>query len=532
MIQKEKYDFLQYLYKTLKKHDVEILKHFCDSSISDNDYFFYGINSDILSNTLNILTNYLSGNIESAGVDTSCRTIIEAMVILKMDAKGKITDAQKRIYRYLYAYVDLDNFHSVLTDKDKKDDRIKCVLADKEKAKQAMLEHFGCTEKDLRDWKIDIDDPCFYLKSDLHEKIRFANLLQAYPIKGEETIRMYEFFSLFIHPRCEMNPEIEEAVMSVRNIYVEAVLSIVSKYLASCKLLIDKKEEQDISDFNQDLFNNPLLENNVNYIKNAEKIFHILMDELCKLKGGIDWFSWHFLEKSKYLFIDMIISESLGYKEHVIACFKSFVEQYSAFFAIGSLGDMNDFTHVKQAFWCSSRLQIDAHFQKIGWKDEGTVPEEEIKKLYDEYYKEKYHLENYERFLWSLKRNSLYYLSNEKKSYNKYVRSLIESVFIDEIESKDAMTLYRIAKDMSHASGYNFNASEGIVDASFHKTLYFAWKLLKHYIVNALITLGEHGEERHLDFIIKAVDTFIQAEAQEISDVIKKYSTAEKGQKD
>lgn len=157
ILEKEKFEFLQYLYKSLKKHDVEILKHFNDSSISDNDYFFYGINSDIISNTLNVLTNYLSGNIESAGVDASCRTIIEAMVILLMDAKGKITDKQKTIYRYLYAYVDFDNFHSLLKDKDKENEGIKRVAADKEKAQQAMMEHFDCTAKDLKDRKIGID---------------------------------------------------------------------------------------------------------------------------------------------------------------------------------------------------------------------------------------------------------------------------------------------------------------------------------------------------------------------------------------
>ena len=522
-MEKEKYDFLQYLYKVGKKHDAEILKHFCDSSISDSDYYFYGINSDILSNTLNILTNYLSGNIESAGVDASCRAIIEAMVIIQMDAKGKITDAQKRIYRYLYAYVDFDNFHSVLTEKDKKDERVMRIAADKEKAQQAMMEHFGCTVKDLKDRKVGTDDPCFYLKSNLHEDIGFAKLLRIYPIKGEETIRMYEFFSIFIHPRCEMNPKIEEAIMSVRNIYIDTVLNFVYEYLAASKLFIDKEEEKGVTDFNQDFFDNPLLANNVHNIKEVELMFHTLMGELCKLKDGTDWFSWHFLERSKYLFIDMLISESLGYKEHVITSFKSFVEQYSIFFAIGSLEDMNDFNHVKQAFWCSSRLQIDAHFHNLGWKD-GTVPEEEIKRLYDEYFNEKYHLDNYQKFYLGLRKNSLYCLSNEKKSYNKYVRSLIESVFTNESESKDAMTLYRIAKDMSHASGYNFNASEGIIDTYFHKTLYFAWKLLKHFILNALITLEEHGEERHLDFIIKTIDIFIQVEAQAVSDVIDSYS--------
>ena len=49
------------LYKVLKGHDVEMLKHYNCGEISDNDYFFYGISSDIVSNSLNILTNYLSG---------------------------------------------------------------------------------------------------------------------------------------------------------------------------------------------------------------------------------------------------------------------------------------------------------------------------------------------------------------------------------------------------------------------------------------------------------------------------------------
>ena len=85
------------LYKVLRRHDVEILKHYNCDEISDNDYFFYGINSDIVSNTINILTNYLSGNIESAGVDLSARIIIEAMVILRMDGAGAISDNQKKL---------------------------------------------------------------------------------------------------------------------------------------------------------------------------------------------------------------------------------------------------------------------------------------------------------------------------------------------------------------------------------------------------------------------------------------------------
>ncbi len=170
-----------------------------------------------MSSCLSILTNYLSGNIESAAVDSCCRTIIEALVILRMDAKGKISADQKQIYRYLYAYVDLNNFHSLLNDEPEvlENEGVKRVIADKTKATEAMIRHFGCTQKDLKDRNVSSDDPYFYLKQNLNDDIRFSQLLKEYPICGEDGVAMYEFFSIFIHPRCETHPHVQEAVMEI-----------------------------------------------------------------------------------------------------------------------------------------------------------------------------------------------------------------------------------------------------------------------------------------------------------------------------
>ena len=96
-MEKKQLEYLNYLYRALKKRDTEILKHFCDENISDNNYFSYGIQNDIISNALNIIINYLSDNILSIGVDNSCRTIIEAMTILNIDKAGRISDKQKTI---------------------------------------------------------------------------------------------------------------------------------------------------------------------------------------------------------------------------------------------------------------------------------------------------------------------------------------------------------------------------------------------------------------------------------------------------
>ena len=37
-MEKKQFEYLNYLYKVLKKRDTEILEHFCDENISDNDY--------------------------------------------------------------------------------------------------------------------------------------------------------------------------------------------------------------------------------------------------------------------------------------------------------------------------------------------------------------------------------------------------------------------------------------------------------------------------------------------------------------
>ena len=53
---------LNELYKILKCRYNELLKRYNCDEISDVDYFFYGINYDIVTNCLNIVTNILSNN--------------------------------------------------------------------------------------------------------------------------------------------------------------------------------------------------------------------------------------------------------------------------------------------------------------------------------------------------------------------------------------------------------------------------------------------------------------------------------------
>lgn len=523
-MEKKQLEYLNYLYRTLKKRDAEILKYFCDENISDNDYFSYGIQNDIISNALNIIINYLSDNIMSTGVDNSCRTVIEAMTILNIDKAGRISDKQKTIYRYLYSYVDTDNFHSLLKDSDGKfNDKMKKVLEDKEKAKTAILEHFNCSPKELNGRDIGIDDPCFYLKHNLKDKIRFSYLVAKYQPANTEFSKMYELFSIFIHPRCEMDQKVEEVLLSIRTNYVDKIINFVYKYLESYKFLFSKKTLKNIRDFNKDFFCNPIISNNIFNINNIDVAFNIIIQQTCIITDGFDYFACQFLNKIKHIIIDMMISETLGYKEHVIVIFKSFVEEYAVFYAIGSIADLKDFNYVKQAFEYSSRMQFEQYFNELNVKDM-LIQQEDIKSLYNNYYKDKYNLTSYDKFCRELTRNSLYFLSKEKKSYNKLARKLIEDVFsFNELESKDVMTLYRVSKDMGHASGYSFNATEGIIDSYCHKSLLYSFKLLKFYLLSASLTLNEHNEKCDLSLVIKNIDILIELESEKLKEIYEIY---------
>ena len=152
------------------------------------------------------------------------------------------------------------------------------------------------------------------------------------------------------------------------------------------------------------------------------------------------------------------------------------------------------------------------------------TPEDEINKLYESYYKNKYNLDSIDVFKNNLKNNSYYFLSNEEKSYNKYVKTLIKDLFNNETESKDLMVLYKISKDMCHASGYNFNATEGVVDVSYHKALFYTWKLVKHFISNVSFTLEEHSESCDVSAVYKIVDILQMLEKQAVENVFNEYS--------
>ena len=501
------------LYKTLKKHDSDILKHFNDTDLSDDLYLFYGINSDIISNALSIVINLLTGNPYSPGIDQNCRAILEAFVILKMMAPeaGEITGLQAKIYRYQYALVDHDNFRGKIPESDRQKEPYLSLMADAEKAYDALSEHFGIEKKELKKKKALLKDPHTYLKKNLYDNINFSHLLQTHPIFNERTMRSYEFFSLFIHPRFEKDNSFEERLLKMRDAHIDAVLNYVIQYLASSKLLVI---DPSLPGFDEDFIHNPVLANNNHNIEQIRVAFKYVIDQTCFFKEGYDAYTMFFLKQMQALLVDLVISESLGYKEQILAKFKPFLENAAVYSVINCIDGMDEFKARKLAFCYSSRLQIMEHFKAIGVLEKETfLPQ--VQAVYELWYKDHYHVP-FEQFYASMSKNSRYFLSPDDASntYGFIVKDSISKV-IAASDQELVWFLYKQSQDMSHASGYNFNSCPGISDYYCRVAMYSVWKYMVVLLENMELVLADHGVETDLRAVIDAFALFMAVENSE-----------------
>ena len=515
------------LYKTLRKNDKEIIAHFYDSSIDDDKYFEYGIFSDIISNALSIQINKMSNNINSLGVDNNCRAIIEGLTILKMDKSGAISEEQKHLYRYQYALVDFANFDGLLSDSDKQHENYKQLWKDKEIAIEAAIKHFNCSREDLLSnvKKTRYDSPDFYLKKKLKEKIRFVDFIKDYPIFGEQSVQIYNLFSIFTHPRFELKLEFERMLYKIRANYIEIVEAAVFNFLIEQKLpIVVDHEENNVDGINEDLWQNADLKGNVSNMRLFEKTMFSIRQKLCFFDKGWDAFTCYYLDKCRPLILDMMIVLSLGYKEQAISKFKSFMEYTAAFSAINNADNEDDFKNLKKAFCLSSRLQFEELFSSMGINDIKITDNEDLKFLYEKHYKEKFSLDSFENFEKSIRSNSLYFLNGEEtKSYNKLVKRAIEQLFVEESKANHVYAVFALANDMNHSSGYNFNASMGIWDMN-QAVLAIAFDCLIKFSVMISLTLKEHGFENDVSVDIKQLFEFAKVSREELKATVEMYA--------
>ncbi len=507
-----KKDIISLLYKAAKKHDADILKHFNDEELNDRNYFLYAINDDIMSNIINIILNLSLDNLESPGIDNSCRMIIEAITLLSMYNDNQISDLQLKIFRYSYALVEIDNYRTIL-----KITKLKAPLdveQDKETALNLFAEQFGITRDALDELlkhndpskKIYLSDPLAFLMKTPSTKIRLEKLIQRYHPYKDTFAKIYTFFSIFDHPRYEENIELELIFQKAKRQYVFSVVSSVIEYFQLNKLFLADADEY--TDDLQDLFEGEYKEHNKSALQAIELIFTSLIDELAIYENeGIDSQAVFYINKLRCIAKNMFVCMHRGHREQVIAAFRPFAELSSVINKINTY-DVKQYRILRKAFVFSSRLQL-INFVDNMTNESTKIDNEGLKDLYEKYYKEKYGLNSYVQFEKEITNNSLYFLDKSKKSYKNLVMDNSNIIFNDKNTQEEFKTIYRVSVDMSHSSGYAFNACPGVVDSIAYRAQIVFWKYIFQYAGLMAITREEHGYSANIDRIMKAITILI-----------------------
>lgn len=512
------------LYRTLRVHDKEILNHFNDETIDDQTYLFYALNSDIISNAISIIMAVETNNLDSIGVDNSCRAIIEAFLVMKMRATGDISDEQAKIFRYHYSIVDMSNMKRFTNEEARNSNNFKYVDRDRERAYEAILKFHKCTKNDLKK-DPDFDDANFYLKKKLGDKIKYSELIRKYELFDVDANKMYELFSIFVHPRFEIDPEIENTLRKIRYSYIKKILDYIVGYLKECKLFV---LDESLPSFKQEFYENPKLSGNVSNISDMNGIFAMLEQKICILPGGTDNFTRFFLKTMNSIITDMMVSISFDYKEHIISLFKSAFEYIAMYSCISEFNE-STFQSIKLAYCYSSRLQINNLTEKMKLPNlfgEETV--NGLREVYEKYYKKEYGISDFETFLDYVSRNARYFLCKNNNSFNSIVNKLLNDLYPDHAEREYTKLIYKISKDMNHGGGYAFNSSPGLLDSMCRHVQNTIYKYMCKFIMMFEITLKEHKIDVDLSFELLMFKAFSFAEENEIRKVIEKYRTSEK----
>ena len=150
--------------------------------------------------------------------------------------------------------------------------------------------------------------------------------------------------------------------------------------------------------------------------------------------------------------------------------------------------------------------------------------QDELLKIYNEFYKEKYNLDDYDKFCEELKRNSLYFIRNEKKDFTARVNEFIEYIFGNDNKAVDEIKMiYKFAQDMIHDVGYNFNSTTGLIELVAHKTLFYSLEIILINVLYTALTLSNENIKVKINSIHDSLVNLINYQSKEIEKVYKKY---------
>lgn len=86
------------------------------------------------------------------------------------------------------------------------------------------------------------------------------------------------------------------------------------------------------------------------------------------------------------------------------------------------------------------------------------------------------------------------------------------------------LEMYRLSKDVNHASGYNFNSSPGVLDFYSHYAIFAVFAWLKNLVINANLVVEERDHKtKHIKDVLDYLKMFMRFEDESMKSIGRKY---------
>ncbi|MCQ2753062.1 MAG: hypothetical protein MJ206_02265 [Bacilli bacterium] len=522
------------IYKSLKMIDKECRSHFNDNDITSEEYFKYGILSDLVRNMITFnLIRTLYG-LRSPGLNLNCRLILESLVILKKYENNEFTKDNYDLYKEGYALIEVDNEKHLFKDENIKWDALKETKEKEQIYLEKWSKKFGIDKTTL---SVVARDSCFYLAPQMYIDYGLAHPGKIFHYSfvglinntlGFQYGDYYTFFGFLLHPTLISEDVIDE-VESVKDKSYLSVFTLACNYLKEKGLIHDN----DLEGFFAEKMHGVIKDN----LYVTDKIIVTLngLNYECSHKDGVlvNDFIYRMVQSINDILADMLICNAYGHTDQIISKFKIFMEYISMYHSIDIAGKDLEYHSFVRCFYISTSYQLSQLIPKLmldlnpnttdnDFAKFAINKDDELKQIYNDCYKEKFSYITEEFFVSGVKMHVLYFINgcHPAKNYGHLVGTFINSFFASS-ERADIFALTHMSTDLCHSAGYAFNASDRTFYGAASQALAYAFIYLRLYYEN----LKKHAaKKRYSEIVFPAdlFDVFIKVEEAFVDDCLEK----------
>lgn len=442
--------------------------NYLEPELDDRTHFIHAVEEDIISNAvyLDFALRYIP--IDTIGMASSCRTIMEALVLIQASDAGAIPEENYKRFRDEHVFIEYSNAKRLfeLLPENVGGASFKKLSEDYERLAKEYCDELGMKRSEFARLA---KDPMFILfKKGNHTLKSFDSLIHRFQ---REWVSDYRFLGMEVHPHFLMDDNLEK---EERKQVKELAMSLLTDAMNYLKERYRKEMEEGEAKTLGETVSDPLYYGPwfIPLNKEVEALQAFLANAIV-FPDGIDAYTLYAIEKLTYLYYGMESMAILGFREHAAMKFKSAVENMAYFYLINEAKEgMVAFNAQKESFNVSSEIQ---YLQLLKGKEQDFAGlYARLQAVYESYYKEKYNV-TFDEFKDKVFHDGKYFFSDDSTfSFRKLVHYFLDDYLGEnELAKRNILFVYDTSVDMEHAGGYLMESSVGPWEQNYYVVMKF-----------------------------------------------------------